>query len=132
MTKNGPSESDVSPQIVQAVQATGCQLWRNNSGVAKFGPRWVRYGVGKGGSDHIGYLPVRVTEAMVGQIIAVFVAVESKRPKGAEYTQDQIDFIANVKAAGGIAGFAHSWEQGRAIFSNWFARFAKKPNGDNE
>jgi hypothetical protein len=127
MSKNSLSEADVSPQIVQAVQATGCQIWRNNAGVCKFGPRRVRYGVGKGGSDHLGYLPVRVTESMVGHILAVFVAVESKRPKGAEYQQDQIDFIANVRNAGGIAGFAHSWEQGRAIFSDWFARFSKKP-----
>lgn len=124
---SGPRESDVSPQIIQAVEATGCQIWRNNRGACKYGSRWVKYGVGDGGSDHIGYLPVRITQNMVGEIIAVFVAIESKRPIGADYQKNQIDFIANIQAAGGIAGFAHKWETGRAIVTNWFARFVKKP-----
>lgn len=124
---SGPLEANVSPQIVQAMEAAGCTLWRNNKGVARYGERWVAYGVGKGGSDHIGFLPVRVTEAMVGHVIAVFVAAESKRPKGAEYHKDQIDFIENAKAAGAIAGFAHKWEMGRSMISDWFDRFVKKP-----
>jgi hypothetical protein len=68
---------------------------------------------------------------MVGSILAVFVAVESKAPKGADYQQNQIDFIENVKAAGGIAGFATSWEKGRSLISEWFDRFKPIKNVAN-
>jgi hypothetical protein len=119
------SEADVTPQIVQAMLVSGCQLFRNNVGCAKFGQRWVRYGVGgKGGSDHIGYLPVRVTEDMVGKYLAVFVGIEAKRPIGGDYRDEQIDFMKNITAAGGIAGFAKSWEDARWIINKFFARFA--------
>jgi hypothetical protein len=122
-----PSEADVSPQVVQALEASGCILHRNNIGVAKFGPHWVRYGVGgKGGSDHIGFLPVRVTPAMVGQLVAVFVAPEVKRPRGGAYSREQIIFRNAVVAAGGIAGFCHNWEDGRRLVTDWFKRFVKK------
>ena len=120
------SEADVSPQIKQAFEASGCVLFRNNVGVAKFGPRWVAYGVGgKGGADHIGFLPVRVTQDMVGHIIAVFCAPESKRPKNAEIAEKQIEFRNRVCAAGGIAGICHSWQDARALALNWFLRFKK-------
>lgn len=126
-----PSEADISPQVVQAMTASGCQLWRNNRGTTKYGQRWVRYGVGpNGAADWIGFLPVRITPAMVGQYIAVFVSAETKRPKGAKYETDQFKWRDRVWAAGGIAGICHSWEQGRAMVSDFFARFktqAKKP-----
>lgn len=124
------SESDVSPQITQTLKASGVQLYRNNIGKAKFGSRWVAYGVGGvGGSDHIGYLPVRITPAMVGHIIAVFVGAEAKRPIGGEYTDKQKDFLRSIKSAGGIAGFARSWQEARALVLDWFNRFEspKKP-----
>jgi len=123
------SESETSPQVVQALEASGCRLFRNNIGCAKFGQFWVHYGVGgKGGADHIGYLPVRITQEMVGHYVAVFVAPEVKRPKGARYTTEQVIFRDNVLAAGGIAGFCHSWEQGRSLVMDWFARFKAKPS----
>ena len=121
-----PSEAQVSPQVVQALEASGAILFRNNIGCAKFGQHWVRYGVGgKGGSDHIGYLPVRVTPEMVGHYVAVFVAPEVKRPKGGVYAKEQVLFRDGVRAAGGIAGFCHGWEQGRALVTDWFKRFVK-------
>jgi hypothetical protein len=63
---------------------------------------------------------------MVGELIAVFVSSETKRPVGGQYPKNQIDWRNAVLAAGGIAGFTHSWEQGRALVTDWFARF-KKP-----
>ncbi len=119
-------EADVAPQIAQAFLASGAQLWRNNQGVAKFGPRWVRYGVcNPGGADHIGFLPVRVTQDMVGHVIAVFCAPESKRPVGGKREEDQIKFRDTVIAAGGIAGFVKSWEEARDMIMNFYARFRK-------
>lgn len=121
------SESDVSPQIVQALEASGCQLFRNTRGAVKYGPQWVRYGVGpNGAADWIGFLPVRVTPEMVGHHLAVFVSVETKRPKGAKYEADQFKWRDRVRAAGGIAGITHSWEEGRALVTDFFARFKRQ------
>lgn len=123
-TKIRPKESDVTPEVLYALKAAGCILHRNNIGVCRYGPTFVRYGVGgKGGSDFIGYLPVRVTEAMVGHLVAVFVAPEVKRPKTGRYHQEQVVFRDNVRVAGGISGFCHSWEQGRALIIDFYDRF---------
>lgn len=122
-----PKESDVTPEILQALGASGAHLFRNNRGVARFGPRFVAYGVGPNGSaDFIGFLPVRVTKEMVGTYVAVFVSAETKRPIGATYEDDQFLWRNRVIAAGGIAGFVHSWEQGRALIMDWFAKFQPK------
>ena len=124
---NGPLESEVSPQIVQAFEACGCVLYRNNIGVAKFGSRFVSYGVGgAGGSDHIGFLPVRITPAMVGHVVAIIVAPECKRPKNPQIREKQVTFVNNIVAAGGISGFVNSWEGARNLVEQWFARFEKK------
>ena len=48
-----------------------------------------------------------VTEDMVGQKIAVFLAVETKSP-GKKPTKEQSAFLAAVKLAGGIAVLARS------------------------
>lgn len=125
-------ENDVAPEIAQAFAASGAHMFRNNIGVAKYFPKgggkpfWVRYGVGgKGGSDHIGYLPVRVTQEMVGHYLAVFVAAEAKRPVGGVYDNKQIEFIDNAVAAGAIAGFVRSWEGARQLITDFHTRFRK-------
>lgn len=47
---------------------------------------------------------------------AVFCAIECKLP-GKHATKEQAAFIAAVKAAGGIAGVAHSVDEFRAIIA---------------
>ena len=66
-----------------------------------------------GTSDLIGWRSVVVTPAMVGQTIAVFAAVEVKDQGRA--TKHQLNFIAQVQAAGGLAGVAHSIEEAAEI-----------------
>lgn len=129
-----PREGEVTPQILQAMESSGCKLFRNNRGLAKYGRFWVKYGVGPNGSgDFLGFLPVRITPEMVGHYVAVFVSAETKRPNGASYDDKQFEWRDFVRAAGGIAGFVHSWEQGRALVMDFYARFQKKtpkvPNG---
>jgi len=58
-----------------------------------------------GTSDLIGWESVEITPAMVGKRIAVFVAVEVKDLD--EATEEQLNFIEQVRAAGGLAGVAH-------------------------
>ncbi len=89
----------------------GLKLFRNNVGklADQFG-RWVIFGLCPGSSDLIGWRSIIVTPEMVGKPVAVFVAIEVKAQRGRR-SQEQKDFIAAVRAAGGIGGFAESPEQ---------------------
>jgi hypothetical protein len=90
------------------------RLFRNNTGALKDpNGRLVRYGLCKGSSDLIGYRTVTITPDMVGQQLAVFTAIEVK-DRGAP-TPEQLHFIAQVKAAGGLAGVARSVADAQAI-----------------
>ena len=112
------SESDVNDGIrdMQRKRAD-VRLYRNNRGFVETPDGGIRYGVGPAGaSDWIGYRTVTVTPDMVGQRLAVFVAVEAKRPgKGAD--KHQQEFIDEVLAAGGLAGCAHSAHEAEAIMT---------------
>ncbi len=93
--------------IVKAVQkkATeiGWRMFRNNTGrlQAKTGA-WVQFGLCVGSSDLIGWRTRTVTQDMVGQPIAQFVAIEVKTDKG-NLTEEQIAFLATVRLAGGVS-----------------------------
>ena len=93
-------------------------LFRNNVGQyqAKDGSH-VRYGIcNPGGSDLIGWKSIVVTQNMVGQRLAVFVAIEVKTPTGV--TSDaQSHFIEQVVQAGGLAGVARSPEDAMDIIA---------------
>lgn len=123
-------ESTIQQQIqIEGVQY-GTQLMRNNSGALKDAQgRWIFFGLGnvskKHGehiksSDLIGFTRVTITQDMVGKTLAVFTAVEVKRPNAVlkqidKRLQAQQAFISWVKAAGGFAGIAQSIEDFRKI-----------------
>jgi hypothetical protein len=86
----------------------GITLLRNNCGQYEAAPgRWVRYGLGVGSSDLIGW---RTT--LTGQ--AQFCAIECKAP-GKKATTEQQEFINRVRAAGGIAGVVSSVDEAEAL-----------------
>lgn len=124
------TESYVQDVIQVNAPGLGCVLMRNNSGVLRdANGRPVRYGLGNQSkahndqiksSDLIGFTKVQITPEMVGQTLAVFTAVEVKRPNwhhtpGDRRANAQLAFINWVKAAGGFAGFASSWADFRRI-----------------
>ena len=80
------------------------RVFRNNVGaLALPNGRWLQYGLCAGSSDLIGLRSVTITPDMVGQQVAIFMALEGKR--NATYaTVDQRNFIAMVKMLGGRAG----------------------------
>lgn len=102
------SETNTMREIMLALSPDGARVFRNNVGVAVYpdGSR-VKYGLCNGSSDIIGFVPVTVTPDMVGQRVAIFLAVEVKDPKGRS-TEEQEAFIRMVKMRGGIAGVARS------------------------
>jgi VRR-NUC domain len=55
-----------------------------------------------GVSDCIGWRPLTITQDMVGQTIAQFVAAEVKTPTG-RLSPEQKQFLAVVNQAGGVA-----------------------------
>ena len=90
----------------------GCTIYRNNTGAAKMGRRWVKFGLCKGSSDLIGYTETEITADMVGKKVAIFTAFEIKKP-GGKVTIEQIEFGDKVRNSGGI--FAVVDEPSQAI-----------------
>lgn len=76
-----------------------------------------------GQSDLQGWTPVVVTQAMVGRTVPVYTAIEVKRTRGGETSDDQVRFIDQVKQAGGIAGVANSPEAAVRLFDEWASQF---------
>lgn len=63
----------------------------------------VKIGLGTGSSDAVGWRPVVVTQDMVGQTIAQFVAAELKTLGYKKVTDEQTNFLQQVADAGGLA-----------------------------
>ena len=104
--------------IMLGLSMPGVRLFRNNCGALKDTEgRLIRYGVANpGGSDLIGWRSVTVTPDMVGQKLAIFLAIEVKGER-TRVTDQQRNFIDRVKAGGGLAGVARSVEDAKAIVS---------------
>lgn len=129
-------ESNIVQECRVAASKMGARVFRNNRGLfltidaltliknaaTQFGVkgvldllrsgrlRKVRAGLEvPGSSDLIGWHTITITQAMVGQKVAVFCAPEVKRP-GSYPSQDQKHFIDNVQKAGGIAGVVRNGE----------------------
>lgn len=118
--------------LLTVTQFTESRLFRNNTGTGWVGQskritkpttvkldvgdvvirqaRVLRAGLCVGSSDLIGWNTRVITEDMVGKKIAIFTAVEVKKPSG-RATKEQINFINVVRKNGGIAGIAKSGEQ---------------------
>lgn len=96
-------------------------LWRNNNGACVDDTgRHIRYGLANDSkrinkvfksSDLIGYTRVEIKPHHMGQIMAVFTAIEVKAPgwkltPSDERGHGQANFLTAVTCAGGIAAFA--------------------------
>lgn len=102
------SETDLIQRVRLAFCHGACRLWRNNVGMLFDGfGRPVKFGLCEGSSDLIGYQSVTITPDMVGQRVAVFVALEGKSKTG-RTTNAQSAFIRHIRDAGGIAGVIRS------------------------
>lgn len=98
----GSKESNILKRVQVAMTDLGARVFRNNVGVARYEGAVVKYGLCKGSSDLIGWVPLEITSAHVGKRLAVFVAIEVKTPTG-RVSKDQANFLAHVAEAGGIA-----------------------------
>lgn len=69
----------------------------------------------EGLSDLGGWVPVTITQDMVGQTHAVYAQAEVK--DGAQPTEEQLKWIAAVNRAGGIAGIVHNEDELKALLT---------------
>lgn len=121
------TESNLLRQILLEVskRLPNVRLFRNNVGVGWAGKlvnisalgvtaiqnaRPLRAGLCEGSSDLIGWTSVEITPGMVGRRLAVFTAVEVKKP-GGKPTAEQLNFLQRVQDAGGIAVLAFDEDQ---------------------
>lgn len=128
------SEKNLMHRIMVALSDQGARIFRNHVGMAYQGTRVqhemlqpgdvllknarpVTHGLGTGSSDLVGWTPVKITRAMVGQTVAVFTAIEVKADSDA--TEQQRNFIREVRRAGGVAGVARSVEQAVQTIEEW-------------
>ena len=127
-------ESDIQLLIRLALAKIGSVMFRQNVGmgwsgheverrggsVLVHGARPLHAGLCEGSSDLIGWTPVEITQDMVGKTIAVFTAVECKRP-GARATRAQENFLRQLRSAGGIGIVARSEGEALGGISAWRA-----------
>ena len=119
------TEHDVQSLMMLALSSVrGVKIFRNNTAMGWAGQiinkdagtvtisnaRPIHAGLIVGSSDLIGWKTVTITPDMVGKEVAVFVAVEVKKPKGKNETKEQDTFLKMVSKSGGIAGVARSNE----------------------
>lgn len=122
------SEAVVQAECMRALGTGPTRVFRNHTGSGWTGElvsrnadltilrnaRPCRFGLAIGGADLIGWRSLAVTPDMIGRQIALFLAVETKAPRG-RLTEAQATFLLNVTAAGGLAGMARDAETARRI-----------------
>jgi hypothetical protein len=118
------SETDIQRRIQLALTSEFGRAWRNNVGAAWQGhdfeirdgrlysgvARRVTYGLAPGSSDLIGLQSVLITPAMVDRRVAIFTAMEIKKPRG-RLTDEQARYLDVITDLGGIACMARTPEQ---------------------
>lgn len=117
------SETPLLNKIRLAATKVGARLFRNNVGIATHldGSK-VRYGLRTGSADLIGWTPVRITQKMVGETVAVFTSIEAKSKIGS-LDKDQERWMLAVLKAGGIAGEVKSAKEAvNVLTSCWHKR----------
>lgn len=93
------TEQNIQKEIMLELSRVGCTIWRNNTGAYKTPDgAYIKFGLCVGSSDIIGICEGR------------FLAVEVKTKTG-RASDKQLNFIAAVKRAGGIAFIARSAEE---------------------
>jgi len=128
------SESDLYAEILRKhshgptrlFRQQSCMAWagkvvnRTRDTITLLNPHAIKLGT-PGIADLGGLTSVIVTEAMVGQILGVYLALECKFGRG-RATTEQKDFIAMVNRLGGRAGVVRSSEDaGRIIIGGYIS-----------
>jgi VRR-NUC domain len=127
------SESEIQKRVRLAMAKYGAVMFRNSIGtvwtgylkeirpggdVVLGGAQRRKFGLPKGTSDLIGWIPIKITPEMVGRTVAVFTGTEVKSQIG-QMTPEQANFIDQLERAGGIGILARSPEEAIATIDEW-------------
>lgn len=110
------SEKTILNHIQLLVSKLGGRIFRQNTGSAWQGetfrlkngdmliknPRPVNFGLAKGSSDLIGFIPVKINHSHLNKTLAVFCGIEVKTGK-LKPTTDQINWNNMIQSNGGIS-----------------------------
>lgn len=99
MMSKGMMEDEVLRGCLEYLKLKGIYCYRNNTGAAKIGKRFIRYGF-PGSSDIIGILPD-----------GRFLAVECKREKGGRLSDLQKEFLSAIEKNNGVPIVARSVQE---------------------
>lgn len=92
-------ESDIQKQCLELLKLYNIYCWRQNTGAFKKGKSYIKFAF-KGCSDILGICPD-----------GRFLAVECKRTSGGILSDEQKEFLVNIKKNGGVAIIANSVER---------------------
>jgi hypothetical protein len=111
-------EHSIMQRVWVRLSKCGATIFRNNVGLveSKDG-RKIRFGLCKGSSDLVGWISKEIAPEDVGKRVAVFMAVEVKQPSG-KVTDEQVRFLASVRASGGISTVAYGEEDVVRMFED--------------
>ena len=103
------AETNILKRVMVKISSVS-RVFRNNVGLftTEHGDK-IHTGLCKGSSDLIGWVPVEITPGMVGKKVAIFLGIEIKSSRG-RASSGQLNFIKQVKGAGGIAFITRSPE----------------------
>ena len=101
------TETEILRQI-QGLSRGKIRLFRNNVGFDA--ANRVKYGLAPGSSDLIGWKTITITPHHVGREIAIFTAIEVKKP-GGRISPEQKNFVDYVDECGGLSGICFSVEE---------------------
>lgn len=111
------SETPLMRETQVLFSTIGARMFRNNVGSwrDKHG-HVIKYGLcNPGGSDLIGWLPITVTQSMVGHRLAIFTAAEIKDGDDKDATEAQRNFLAKVRKAGGFGMLIHTFKEAESL-----------------
>ena len=105
------TEKRIMQEIQIAMSGEDARLFRNQVGAAELKDgSYIKFGLGTGSSDLIGFKIVTMTPSDIGRKVAIFTAIEVKAGKG-RTTKEQDNFIRVIRESGGIAFVARSKEE---------------------
>lgn len=107
-------EGPVKLSVVAALTLRGALCWTANAGTILLPGRCFR-GNPPGTPDVVGVLPIRVW----GRRRPLFFGVETKRPKGGQLEQSQIEWRDKMREAGVLWGVARSAQEAVDLYDGW-------------
>lgn len=130
--------NDLVQETIIEASKLGARLFRNNVGLGWIGKiiritkeiklnlrpgdmvirnaRALHAGLCEGSSDAVGFVPILITQEMVGKIVPIFASIESKTGKG-QLSEKQENWINMVLEFGGIAGVARNLDDLRDLIN---------------